>query len=207
MQKKIGQVIHQHLEEHASLYLFTAILFFMGIIFGTLIVHSLGYQQRSDLFYYFQQFLIEMGKEDELDQRYMLQQTFFHYFKYTGIIWLLGLSIIGLPIILIMLFLKGVFIGFTIGFLVHQLGSKGFAFSLVAVIPQNIIIVPLILALSVLSISFSLRLIAYFFVHKGYQRKPNIPKYVGVIFLVTFLVFAVSLFQSYISPVLMKMVS
>ena len=44
-------------------------------------------------------------------------------------------------------------------FNLHQLGAKGFAFSLVAVIPQNMIIVPTILVLSVLSISFSLKLI------------------------------------------------
>lgn len=207
MQSKIGQVIQEHLEEHSSLYLFIAVLFFMGIVFGTLIVHSLGYQQRADLFYYFQQFLVELDKDEALDVRYVLFQNFFHYLKYTGIIWILGLSIIGLPIILIMLFLKGVFIGFTIGFLVHQLGAKGFAFSLVAVIPQNVIIVPTILVLSVLSISFSLKLIAYLFGHKGYQHKPNIPKYVGVMFWVALLVFKVSLFQTYISPLLMKMLA
>ena len=106
-----------------------------------------------------------------------------------------------------MLFLKGVFIGFTIGFLVHQLGSKGFAFSLVAVIPQNLIIVPTILVLSVLSISFSLKLIAYLFGNKGYQHKPNVPKYIGVMLFVMLLVFKVSLFQTYISPIMMKIVA
>lgn len=207
VKKKIGQGIQRHVEEHASLYIFIAILFFMGIVFGTLIVQSLGYNQRSDLFYYFQQFLLEIEKDHFVDPRYALYQNFVHYLKYTGVIWILGLSIIGLPIILIMLFLKGVFIGFTIGFLVHQLGSKGFLFSLVSIIPQNMIVVPIILAMSVVSISFSSRLIAHLFGANRYQHKPNIPKYIGTMVIVTFIILAVSVFQTYVSPLMMKMVA
>ena len=77
MQSKIGQVIQRHIEEHISLYLFIAVLFFMGIIFGTLIVHSLGYNQRADLFYYFQQFLVDMDKDEELDFATPYFKTFF----------------------------------------------------------------------------------------------------------------------------------
>ncbi len=33
---------------------------------------------------------------------------------------------IGLPIIFVLLFMKGVIVGFTVGFLVNQMGAQGF---------------------------------------------------------------------------------
>jgi stage II sporulation protein M len=208
MRLKIGQVVIKHLEEHASLYIFIIVLFLMGVVFGTLTVQSLGYSQQADLFNYFQQFMVEMSKEEAIvDSSYALYQNFIHYFKYIGVIWILGLSIIGLPIILILLFLKGVFVGFTVGFLVHQLGWKGFAISFISVVPQNLIVVPVMLLVSVISISFSLKLIGHLFGAKNSLQKPNLSKYIVSMLIVTVILFLVSLFETYISPILLKMVS
>jgi stage II sporulation protein M len=207
MKQKVGQVVNRHLEEHSSLYLFTVVLFLMGIIFGTLTVQSLGYSQQADLFYYFQQFMDQITKGEFVDPSYALYQNFIHYLKYTGVIWILGLSIIGLPIILILLFLKGVFIGFTVGFLVHQMGWEGFTLSFISVVPQNMIVVPVILTVSVLSISFSLKLIGHLFGSQRFRQKPSFSRYFGMMMIFSLILFLVALFETYFSPAMMKMVS
>lgn len=206
MKQKIGQVVNRHLEEHSSLYLFTVVLFLMGIIFGTLTVQSLGYSQQADLFYYFQQFMDKVTKGEFVDPSYALYQNFIHYFKYTGVIWILGLSIIGLPIILILLFLKGVFIGFTVGFLVHQMGWEGFALSFISIVPQNMIAVPVILTVSVVSISFSLKLISHLFGSQQFRQKPSFSKYFGMMMIFSLILFLVALFETYFSPGMMRMI-
>ena len=76
----------------------------------------------------------------------MFSKVFFHNIKYMGVIWILGISIIGLPVMLILLFLKGMVIGFTVGFLVNQMGWSGFLLSFVSVLPQNIFIIPVFLS-------------------------------------------------------------
>lgn len=207
MRHKIGQVVIKHIEEHASLYIFIIVLFLMGVVFGTLTVQSLGYSQQADLFYYFQQFMEEMNKDHVVETSYAFYQNFIHYFKYIGVIWILGLSIIGLPIILILLFLKGVFVGFTVGFLVHQLGWQGFAISFLSVVPQNLIIVPVMLLVSVISISFSLKLIGHLFGAKSSLQKPSLSEYIMIMLVVTLILLFVSLFEAYLSPIMLKMVS
>ncbi|EGL82482.1 stage II sporulation protein M [Caldalkalibacillus thermarum TA2.A1] len=204
MKQKIGQVIWNHVQEHSALYLFITVLFVMGIIFGTLTVQSLGYAQQHELYTYFQQFLEQFAKENFVDPGYAFYQNFIHYVKYVGIIWVLGLSIIGLPVILIMVFLKGVFVGFTVGFLVHQMGLKGFLLSFVSVIPQNMVVVPLILMMSVISISFSLKLMAHLFRQNRVNRELSLAKYVSVMALAAVILVAVALFQTYFSPLLMR---
>lgn len=207
MRQRIGQVMNQHLEEHSSLYLFTVILFIMGVIFGTLTVQSLGYMQQEDLFYYLQAFMSELqsGQLMDTSSNYALFQNFMQHLKYIGFIWLLGLSIIGLPVILILLFLKGVFIGFTVGFFIHQLGWGGFLFSLVSVVPQNLVLVPLILLISVLSISFSLRLISHLLANQRTRKRPSFVKYSGVMVALSVILFGVALFETYLSPAMMKL--
>lgn len=206
MRQKLGQVMNHHLEEHSSLYLFTVILFVMGVIFGTLTVQSLGYSQQADLFYYFEQFVGVLKSEQFFNSSYAFLQNFFNHIKYIGFIWILGLSIIGLPLILILLFLKGVFIGFTVGFLIHHLGWNGLLFSLVSVVPQNLVIVPVILLISVLSISFSLKLIAHLLPHRRVQQRPSFVKYSTVMIALSAVLFVVTLFETFLSPVMMKMI-
>ncbi|WP_202076807.1 stage II sporulation protein M [Caldalkalibacillus salinus] len=206
LHQKMGHGIQRHFERHASLYLFIVVLFVMGIIFGTVTVQSLGHSQQADLVFYFEQFMSEMKEDHIVEPSYAFWQSFIHYMKYTGVIWLLGLSIIGLPIILILLFLKGVFVGFSVGFLVHQLGWEGFLLSLVSVIPQNMVVVPLILLMSVLSISFSLQLIGYIFGQNRVKRKPRLGYYMAIMFGASLILFVVALFETYISPVFMRLI-
>lgn len=207
LSQRMGQVWKKHIQTHSSLYLFTIILFSMGIIFGTLTVQSLGYEQQNQLFTYFQQFVQEMNQEVFVEHGHAFVQNFFHYLKYIGFIWVLGLSIIGLPLILVMIFLKGVFIGFTVGFLVHQMGWQGVFIALVGVVPQNMIVVPLMLVVGVLSMSFSFQLIGHLFRTKTVYTPINFSKYMLVIVVVTFVLIFVSFFQTYLSPVLINFVT
>ena len=81
------------------------------------------------------------------------------HLKWIGLIWILGLSVIGLPGILILDFLKGVLIGFTVGYLVGQYSWKGLLFALVSIAPQNLFIIPVLMMCGVAAITFSLYII------------------------------------------------
>ena len=59
------------------------------------------------------------------------QHSMGDHLKTLGLMWILGLSIIGIPLILILIFLKGLVIGFTVGFLVSQLSWRGLWFAFV----------------------------------------------------------------------------
>ena len=119
--RKYQNVAANHFREYSSIYLFVVVLFLMGVIFGAVIVNSLSFTQKEDLFYYLSQFFGQAAKGEANVARDLFLQSFFHNSKFIGLIWILGISIIGLPVILIMLFIKGVTVGFTVGFLVNQM--------------------------------------------------------------------------------------
>lgn len=206
MRTRIGQTIQVYAKEHQSLYWFTIVLFTMGIIFGAVIVNSLPLSQREDLFGFLQFFFSSLGEKGIPEPSSHFQQSFGHYAKTVGIMWVLGLSIIGLPMILLLLFLKGVVVGFTVGFLVAQLQWKGVTFAMMGVLPQNLLVVPALIIVGVSGISFSLRLIKTRLLSK---RDVILPHFVGysvlVISMLAVLTIA-ALFESFVSPKLMQMV-
>jgi stage II sporulation protein M len=74
-------------------------------------------------------------------------------------IWFLGLTIIGVPLILAVVFLRGYALGFTIGFLVHQKGGAGIIMSILSILPQNIVYIPFLIIWSVIAVNFSAYLV------------------------------------------------
>lgn len=205
MNRQLKTTIRNHFGENSSIYVFTTVLFLIGVIFGAIIVNSLSFSQKDDLYYYLSRFFGQVVNGEFANSTLMFKQSFMHYAKYVGLMWILGLSIIGLPIILILLFLKGIVVGFTVGFLVNQMGWYGFLLSFVSVLPQNFILVPAFIFLGAAAVSFSLKMIRQQFVKK--INDPIFPHFVRYTFLmagVLLIIGLASTFEAYISPSLMK---
>ncbi|MDA7027086.1 stage II sporulation protein M [Bacillus sp. CLL-7-23] len=202
----IKEVVFQHLKDHLSIYLFVSVLFLMGVIFGAVIVNSMTIGQKEDLFYYLNQFFGHLSEGKAASSKEMFVQSLLHNAKYLGLMWILGISIIGLPIIFIMVFLKGIVVGFTVGFLVNQMGINGFFLSIVSVLPQNILLIPAYLIVGTCAIAFSLKLIRQLFVKRGINEAPVqwFGRYVIVLGLILIMALISSFFEACLSPLLIE---
>ncbi|WP_349407646.1 stage II sporulation protein M [Pseudalkalibacillus sp. SCS-8] len=195
----------QHVQEHSSIYTFTVVLLMMGIVFGAVIVNSLSLMQKQDLFHYLNRFFGQVSEGDMASAAAMFAQSFFHYLKYMGLIWLLGLSIIGVPVILVLLFLKGMVVGFTVGFLVNQMGWQGFLLSFVSVLPQNLILIPAFVLVTTAAVAISMTLIKAQFSNR--MKTPLMPllfRYTMTVVIIMILVACASFIEAFLSPSLIK---
>ncbi|AIC94172.1 MULTISPECIES: stage II sporulation protein M [Shouchella] len=200
------QQLMNHMKQRKSVYLFVSILFLMGIIFGAFLVNSISLTQRHDLFLHLSQFFHEMNNGHiEATANELFVNSIVHYSKYIGLLWILGISMIGLPIIFILLFMKGIVIGFTVGFLVNQMGAQGFVIAFVTVFPQNIILIPVFIAVGCLSVRFCIRLFKHTFM-KGIHEPifPHFLSYTVTIVCLLAVTFIAALFESYVAPSLLK---
>ncbi len=203
MKRKIVQTVQLYMQQHMSLYIFVIVLFAMGVIFGAILVHSLSLSQKEDLYQHLNQFFTLLSNGNQVNPDVSFQHSFGEYLKYVGFMWILGLSIIGLPLILILLFLKGLVVGFTIGFLVNQMKWEGLYFALVSVVPQNILVIPAMIIVGVAGISFSIRLIRGRLLRRGERIFPYFVSYSLLVLAMTVVLVGASVFEAYISPVLM----
>lgn len=206
MKKRMYQnVAATYFREHSSIFLFVIVLFLMGVIFGAVVVNSMSLTQKEDLFYYLSQFFGQISSGKVAADQDLFLQSFFHNSKFIGLMWILGISIIGLPIILILLFIKGMVIGFTVGFLVNQMGWNGFLLAFVSILPQNLIIIPVFIIMAAISVSFSLKMISRQFMKKiGQPIMPLFQRYIVALLFAIIFISAASAIEAYLSPGLMK---
>lgn len=199
-----SQTIQLHVQNQKSLYIFITVLFLMGVIFGAIIVNALDIDQKEGLLGYLSYFFKGLDQNSIADPATAFQQSIGDHIKTLGLMWILGLSVIGIPILLLFIFLKGLMIGFTVGFLVSQLSWKGLWFAFAAVVPQNLLVIPAMIIVAVAGINFSITLVKNRLItHRG----TIYPQFVSFSILVTCMAVVMltsSLFEAYVSPLLMK---
>ncbi|MRH42328.1 stage II sporulation protein M [Aquibacillus halophilus] len=162
-------LIAEHFSNHAVIYFFMLVLFLIGVIFGAVIVNSMNFIQKQDLFFYLDRFFGQLLEGPVVDKQEMLRSSLFYHLKYLLLLFILGLSIIGLPIIWILLFVKGLVIGFSVGFFVNQMGWQGLIFAAASIAPQNFLIIPIYLVAGSLAMIFSLTLLRKLFTRRLQQ--------------------------------------
>lgn len=207
MRNRFGQSFQAYLSENQTLYVFTIVLFAMGVVFGAILVNSLGLAQKQELLRFLEYFFSNMNQTGLPDPQLHFLQSFAFYLKTVGIMWILGLSIIGLPMILLLLFLKGIVVGFTVGFLVSQMQGQGILYSLAGVLPQNMLVVPALILIGVGGISFSLRLIKTRLLSKRDQILPHFMNYTVLVVAMFSVLTVAALFETFVSPALIQYVA
>lgn len=197
------------LKDQTPLYVFVTVLFLMGVVFGALMVNALTLEQQQDLSRYLGDFFTTFNQDSSGSSGL---SSFWSIailnLKWLGLIWILGLSVIGLPGILILDFLKGVLIGFSVGCLVGQFTWKGMLFALVSVAPHNLVLIPVLLICSVAAVTFSLGIIRSRVLLKGHSSlsKPFL-NYTGLVLGLSLLILGISSFETWVTPVLIGWVA
>jgi stage II sporulation protein M len=191
--------------ENLNLYLFVGTLIIVGAVFGMLLVRSLTFEQQQDLAGYLDSYMGQIVDEGGADAAGTFRSSLLFYSKWLILVWLLGISVIGLPAVLVIDFLKGVLIGFTVGVLLQEFSWRGLLLSLVALAPQNALAVPALMIASVSSARF-----AYFVVKdRLFQRKglllPPFLEHTAVSALMLAVLCLASLYEAYLSPWLMEL--
>jgi len=138
--------------------MFILMTFVIGVSAGAFTVNGLSSMQRDDLSNYFQGFL-QLLDNQNFNSGELFTAALIENMKITGLLWILGVTIIGIPFIYIIMGIKGFVTGFSSAYIIQALGVKGILFTGFALLPKEIIIVPCLIAISVNGIKFSMHLV------------------------------------------------
>lgn len=198
--------IRQHMYDSWWIYLFVCLCFIAGIIFGSLGVNELSQEQAAGLEDY-----VNKGLglyTDKIDFSFTARQAIYKNLLNWGKIFFLGLTVIGMPLVLIIVFTRGFVLGFTIVFLIQTGSYAGGALAFLAIIPPNLLSFPAYIMASVAAINFSLYLL------KGRDpttRSMSITQYffgyLGVMLTLGLLFAGSALIEGYLSPFFIRLLS
>ncbi len=157
LRSELVTVTEAYFRRRYLVYLLVAVLFAVGSLFGALAAASLTPGQEAGVAGEVQSFVAavksgDLGSRPEVTQAALARDVV----RTAGLCWLLGLSVIGVPLVLVVVFSRGFLLGFTVAVLVKELAVGGLAVALVAVLPQSLLSVPATVMAAVGAISFGL---------------------------------------------------
>lgn len=174
----------------------------LGFITGILLIAILS-NENKDLIKESINAFFETINENKLKYTKLLYTSLTTNLIVNIIIWLLGISIIGIPIVIIILFYKSLMLGFTISSLLFNYKLSGIILTIIYIIPY-IINLFLIFIMTYHSVRFSLTLFKYLFKKGDFNKKNVVSKYIKLLTFSSLSFILSSLIETYIIPFIIK---
>ena len=141
-----------------SPFIICVALFSVGVLLGILGLRVLSPDEKAELVSYLEVFMRGL-QSPGLPGSSILKLSLVQNAKTAVLLWAFGLSVIGTPLTCILLLARGFAIGFGSAFVVREVTTGGVAVFVCGMLPHNLFAVPVIVALSALSLSFSMTLV------------------------------------------------
>lgn len=188
-----------------KLYLFLIGLVIVGIIVGILFWFVINNQDKLLVTKNLNNFFECIKKGNAINYWGSLFNSLVTGLIYIVLIWLLGISIVGLPIILIIITIKSFIVGFSISSIIVSYGLKGILGSFVYTFPHQIIFLLLLILLGFYASSFCFKLFKYLFLKQSINFKDAMRKYFKILLISLIVVLLTSLYETFIATYFIKL--
>ncbi|WP_066637503.1 stage II sporulation protein M [Desulfolucanica intricata] len=177
----------------------------LGITVGSLTANGLGGLQASELQDYLERFLEQVPgiKINNID---LMQTSVVNNILLLVIVYFLGLTVIGIPIMLALIFARGFILGFAVGFLFKEKALRGIILAFAAILPQNLLYIPALIIGGGTALAFTLLLIKRNF-DSSIKIWPGFLYYNCIMLVVFAIALGSSMIEAYVTPFLTKFVT
>lgn len=176
----------------------------IGIVFGSCLPLFLSSNDKELVSEYLSNFVCEINSG--YDSLILLKNGIINNYVFASLIWVLGVSIIGIPIILFLLFFKSFIFGFSISSIIINFGFKGILLSFVYIFPHQVINLLLFCLITYYSLVFSINLIFLIFKKNSFNIRGSFFKYFKIFLICLFIFLLSSLYDSFINPIVLRFV-
>lgn len=148
--KRLKNIIGDHIIHHLRRYTIVVLLLFIGIILGVIFVNNLTDEQKVEIENYITTFITSLKEGGSIDKIGLLLDSLKNNIGIGILLWFLGCTVIGIPILYLVIAFRGFCLGYTISTVIAILGTgKGSLLIASSMLLQNIFFIPCILALGV----------------------------------------------------------
>ena len=146
-------ILKEYIKNNFKEYLLVCILFIIGIFIGVMTINFSNEKNIEEIEKVINEVVNNYKKVENINNLQLTFQSIKRNVLFAIILLTGGTTIIGLPIVLLSILIRGVILGFTISSITVALGTlKGILFCIVSLVLQNILYIPAILTIGVSSI-------------------------------------------------------
>lgn len=196
---KLRLMVQDYFRERIFLVALVSILFLMGSVFGVLAAGILEPAQREHLLSYLNQGL---HGDVLIPNSVYTRQTIVANIKTVFFLFFMGISVIGVPLALLLIFTRGFVLGYSISFLLRTMGFKGLVLVLTGVMPHNLLIIPALFLMVIAIIDFAAVLTKIRFTKKQVIIGAELIKCAVLTIAVLLVMVCAGFIQGYLTPLL-----
>ena len=143
-------------------------------------------------------------KENNFDFLSIFKNTILNNFIISFIIWIIGISVIGIVITILLVFYKCFILSFTISSIIYVYSFKGIILSIIYIFPHMIVNILTFLYISSYSIKLSIILTKTILKRENLNFKQFLNNYLKVLLISIVILFLSSIYESIIMPYILK---
>lgn len=201
--RKIMDKLVSGLKINKKMVIFLVTIGIISIVVGSIFVVVLNNDDKYLITKYLNDFFNNI-KDNKLNYLNALKNVSISNYLYIFIIWLLGISVIGIPIMIFMYFMKCFMLGFSIASILINYKFKGLLLSLIYIFPHHIIAIIIYTILLVYSLTLSIKIGQAFLFKKCLNFKLIINKYLFVLIISFAIITLTNLYEVYLLPIVLK---
>lgn len=150
---RVREIVAEHIRSNVIEYIVMLLILIIGIILGTIYINNANIELQQEVVEYINGFLEDTHGGSEINFNNLLKNSIMNNLIIIILLWLAGMTVIGMPLIYLIVSIKGFCIGYTISAIVGSLGiGKGIQLVVSTMFLQNLILLPSILVLAVSAI-------------------------------------------------------
>lgn len=204
MVKKFKKIISIIIPSKNTAY-FTIFIMSLGIISGSIFLVLISQSDKQAVIEQITTFFSNINSNN-INNIQTLKNSLLINYVYIFLIWILGMSIIGILFNIFLIYFKGFTIGFSIASLIYVHGVKGMLSSLIYLFPNQLLNIFVIFLVGIYSIYFTKNLYKFIFGDKTINFKTIIKKYFYILILCVIVALVSSLIESFVTPAIFKLV-
>ena len=183
---------------------FTFFVITLGFISGVIFLVLINQNDKSSVINQITNFMTNINNNN-IDSVQALKNSIFTNFTYIFLIWILGMSIIGILFNIFLIYIKGFVIGFSISSFIYVYGIKGVFASFIYIFPHQLLNIFSLIILGVYSIMFTNNLYKQIVGNKNIGFKIYIKKYIYVLLITSIITINSTLLEVFFTPALFKL--
>lgn len=143
-------------------------------------------------------------KENNFDFLSIFKNTILNNFIISFIIWIIGISVIGIVVTILLVFYKCFILSFTISSIIYVYSFKGIILSIIYIFPHMIVNILTFLYISSYSIKLSIILTKTILKRENLNFKQFLNNYLKVLLISIVILLLSSIYESIIMPYILK---
>lgn len=199
-----NKIFKQEFKKNKYKYIFLITIVILGFVTGIIFSNILSYNDKKEISSLVETYFLNLKNGEEINYLGNFINTLGTNYLYMLLLFIFGLSIIGIILNPFILYFKSFITGFSVGIIISIYSFKGIILGILYIFPHQIINLIIYILLSYYGINLGVKLFKSLFLKKSFNSSEFMKKYAKVLMFSGIVLLLSSLYETFFNDFIMK---